>query len=1157
MLASIQHEYKLLEVAMSEVEKKGFCTLCRSRCGTINVVSGDTLVAVRPDGEHPTGKAMCLKGKAAPELVHSAERVLHPMRRTNPKGAADPGWVRISWEEALAQTAARLIEARTTLGAESVAFAVTTPSGTALSDSIDWIERFVRLYGSPNICYATEICNWHKDFAHAFTFGCGMPTADYRNAELILLWGHNPANTWLSQAEAIGAGRAAGARLIVVDPRQTGLAEDADQWLRVKPGSDAALAMALANLLIEANAFDIDFVRQWTNGPLLVRKDNGALLRGRDIGLGQADAFVVWDARQRMAVPAGGQCHDPDRIALRGTFEVIVGDRDDQTTLLCQPAFELYAAECARYPADRAARLTWIPEGDIRHAASMIGAAQRVAYHAWSGVGQHENATQTERAIACLYALTGSFDRRGGNRIYQKPPFNAVSRLDLLSPEQGCKALGLSERPLGPPAQGWITARDLYRAITDKKPYAVTTLIAFGTNPLLSQPDVAMGEQALRALPFYVHCDLFENPSAKYADILLPVSTPWEREGLRIGFEVSAEAEQLVQLRQRMVPPRGEARSDNEIVFALAERIGLQEAFFGASLEAGWDYMLAPMGLTVAALRAKPEGVRIPVEDTEMKYRMGKSARPFNTPTGLVELYSERLLAHGYASLPGYQEASIEQEDAAQSAFPYVLTSAKNGYYCHSQQRGVTSLRRKAMLPRLDISMETAAARAIRSGDPVRVSTPDGSALFTARIDPGLHPAVLVGEYGWWQRCDAMGQAPLAVRGAESANFNGLIDAQRQDPVSGSSPLRAYRCSIERETAFDIRRRRWEDFRAFRVVALRKEAADVTSVYMAPTDGGRLPDFLPGQHATIRLCIGGGRQEVIRSYSLTGPAIMADRQCYSISVRQAVARLANGELVSGRASSFINQQLAVGDVVELRAPSGTFVMPTRTARPLVLLAGGIGITPFINLLESLAGQPEPPRILLLYANQNGATHAFKRRIRELEAAIPTLSVVNYYDAPAEGDIAGRDFHVHGRVSADAVPQGLLALRPLIYMCGPVPMMTAFAEGMAARGVPRFDIHKEIFRSPAVPRIEHGQAFQVHFRKSGVVHQWRSQDGALLGFAEARGVRLPSGCRVGQCESCAVRIVSGSAHHLQGEVPDDPGLCLACQAVPASDLVIDA
>ncbi|MFW4568935.1 molybdopterin-dependent oxidoreductase, partial [Pseudomonas aeruginosa] len=199
----------------------GYCTLCRSRCGTLNEVANDHLIKVRANPEHPNGKAMCMKGKAAPELVDSANRILYPMKRTHPKGAENPGWKRISWEEAMSTIAGQLEKFKRENGAESVAFGFTSPSGTPLSDAIEWLERFVRIYGSPNTSYGTEICNWHKDVAHRWTFGCGIPVADYSHADLILLWGHNPANTWLAQASAIGTGRNNGAKLIVVDPRPT------------------------------------------------------------------------------------------------------------------------------------------------------------------------------------------------------------------------------------------------------------------------------------------------------------------------------------------------------------------------------------------------------------------------------------------------------------------------------------------------------------------------------------------------------------------------------------------------------------------------------------------------------------------------------------------------------------------------------------------------------------------------------------------------------------------------------------------------------------------------------------------------------------------------------------------------------------------------
>ena len=179
----------------NEVHTPAFCTQCRSRCGCITVVRDGRLIAVEPMPGHPTGEKLCPKGRAAPELVYHKDRLTVPLRRTAPKGARDPKWQPIEWDVALDEIARRMRTIKQSHGAEQVAFSVTTPSGTHISDSIAWIERLVRAFGSPNTIYATEICNWHKDFAHAFTFGCAMPTADYENADTILLWGHNPANT--------------------------------------------------------------------------------------------------------------------------------------------------------------------------------------------------------------------------------------------------------------------------------------------------------------------------------------------------------------------------------------------------------------------------------------------------------------------------------------------------------------------------------------------------------------------------------------------------------------------------------------------------------------------------------------------------------------------------------------------------------------------------------------------------------------------------------------------------------------------------------------------------------------------------------------------------------------------------------------------------
>ena len=155
---------------------------------------------------------------------------------------------------------------------------------------------------SRNLAYGTEICNWHKDHAHAYTFGRSIASPDFDNTSCVVLWGHNPSATWLDHATATTAARRHGARIIVVDPRRAGFAARADQWLRVRPGSDGALALGIAGEMIRNNWFDADFVRDWTNGSLLVRADTQRFLRAGELATppigAQPEDLLAWDAAQ-------------------------------------------------------------------------------------------------------------------------------------------------------------------------------------------------------------------------------------------------------------------------------------------------------------------------------------------------------------------------------------------------------------------------------------------------------------------------------------------------------------------------------------------------------------------------------------------------------------------------------------------------------------------------------------------------------------------------------------------------------------------------------------------------------------------------------------------------------------------------------------------
>ena len=796
---------KLTDATTTE-QVPSFCALCISRCGAIATVEKGRFVALKADPSHPTGQALCIKGKVAPELVYHPDRLLYPMKRTRPKGDADPGWQRISWDEALDTVANKLSELSDRYGPETVAFNNASPSTSALSDAVDWVRRLRHAFGSPNHSISMELCGWGRYLANLYSYGAGLPAdcmPDLENAGCILFWGYNPTVSRIAHATATVAAQKRGARLIVVDPRYAGLARKADQWLRVRPGSDGALALGLAHVMLDRGWYEDRFVRNWTNGPLLIRADTGRFLRESDLfQTGEAENYLAWDKINNRPVaytPSHGSYSvDAANLALSGSFDI----ETSQGPVTCQPVFQAVTDLCSHYDPEVVERITGVDAKQIVQTAQLLWEARPVAYMAWSGLEQQSNATQVARAIGLVYSLTGDFDIKGGNVQFPTAPSANVQGLELLSTEQREKTLGLADRPLGPSRFDHVTSAEIYRAILDHQPYAVHGLVSFGSNLLLAHADGERGRDALRALDFHVHADLFMNPSAEMADIVLPTTTPFECEGLKVGFEISEDACSLIQLRKKLVEPIGESRSDTQIVFDLACRLGVGKFFWDGDIDAAYRHQLVPSEVTLETLRANPAGARVPLKTRYRKYTESTNGVPrgFETPSRKIELYSEIMLEEGYPPLPDYEEPLVgprSRPDLA-SRYPLILTCAKDSLYCESQHRGLPSLRRRAPDPQVDLHPVVAAAREIEPGDWVTIETPKGRVRARARFDEMLDPQVVCGQHGWWQACpeiDAPGFAPF---GSDSANFNLVIGHDEVDPVSGSVPMRAYVCDIKR-----------------------------------------------------------------------------------------------------------------------------------------------------------------------------------------------------------------------------------------------------------------------------------------------------------------------------------------------------------------------
>jgi anaerobic selenocysteine-containing dehydrogenase len=531
------------------------------------------------------------------------------------------------------------------------------------------------------------------------------------------------------------------------------------------------------------------------------------LLRASELASGgDARHYIAWDAALTRPVPydpsTGRYAGSTEHLALNGEFSL--AGRGGMIS--CRPVFDLYAELCGAWSPEAVEATCWLPRDQVEEAARLIWQARPVAYYAWSGHEQHANTTQTARAMALLYALTGSFDRPGGNVLLPSVPAAPITGQDLPAAKAMAPVIGLAERPLGPARFNFVSAEDFYRAALEDTPYPMRGLIGFGHNMLVARSDPMRGRAALAALDFYAHADLFMSPTAAMADVVLPIASCFEREALKIGFEISEEAQSLVQYRQAVVPPRGSARSDTDVIFDLARRLGLAEQFWDGDIDAAYRHQLKPSGISLEQLRAEPAGIRVPLTTKHCKHTEldpKGDPRGFATPSRKVEFWSDTLQHRGQEALPLFIEPRIGPvaAPAVAARFPLVLTCAKPTLFCQTQHHALPSLRKRHPHPEVEIHSSAAAARGLVAGDWVSVETQAGAMRARVHLNDQLDPRVVVGEHGWWQGCDELGIPGYDPFSSESANFNATVDPSVRDPISGTPAHRANLCEIRRLTA--------------------------------------------------------------------------------------------------------------------------------------------------------------------------------------------------------------------------------------------------------------------------------------------------------------------------------------------------------------------
>jgi uncharacterized protein len=358
----------------------------------------------------------------------------------------------------------------------------------------------------------------------------------------------------------------------------------------------------------------------------------------------------------------------------------------------------------------------------------------------------------------------------------------------------------------------------------------------------------------------------------------------------------------------------------------------------------------------------------------------------------------------------------------------------------------------------------------------------------------------------------------------------------------------------------------WDGWREFRVARREYEdrAQTLCSFYLEPVDGAPLPRFVPGQFLTFAVPTSTDRT-LTRCYSLSdGP----NAKHYRVSVKRVLAPVGRPEVPAGACSNHLHDRLQIGDVIKAKAPAGRFVFAPEPSVPIVLIAGGIGITPLLCMLRGgLAAEPNRA-VHLYYGVRHGAEHGFRTELEELARLHPNFRMNVVYSQPDPDDASGRDYQHSGHVDVDLLRRTLPAGRHRFYVCGPPAMMASLLPALGQWGVSPDDLHHEAF-GPASARsaaqassraevARPSRSFEVMFRKSARTLVWDGQDASLLDFAERHDVAIESGCRSGSCGTCEVKRIAGTVRY--AEKPDHeitPGHCLLCVGFPDSPLELEA
>jgi anaerobic selenocysteine-containing dehydrogenase len=701
--------------------EQGICGICPGNCGVEIGLDNDRIVQIDAWKGHRQG-VPCVRGRHAPEIVYSPDRIKTPLKRSGPKGTLE--FERISWDQALEEIARVIMALKKEYGPQCIGsffgrgnfeqslWQMFTPAvkGFACGSSL-----FMPL-GSPNAFSVGSICFCsYGVLAPVATYGLPMGALepDLEEAEIILVWGTNPAtDSPLTRMVRLQAAKKRGARLLVVDPLRTAAARMAERWVPIQPGTDLVLIYGLLNECFRRGAVDRVF--------------------GEEFCLG----------------------------------------------------FSKLEETVSRFTPEYVEATTLVGRKMLSELTDLFTATRKVALLAYTGVEYSRSGVECVRALLTLFALTGHLDVTGSQRFLV--PTGMRLRKPKVSVPAESAPIGMDRYPYFCTLTHSGHFMEFPRSVLKGDPYKLRFLLIGGASILTSFPNPELFRRALGGLDYQVTIDRFLTADAMFADIVLPAATYFEIESFcgypaiappralqhrRRIIEPVGEAWGDYLIYARLAERLGYGH-----LFPQSEEEMVRYVLGGTTLEFDDFARRSEHG----AIELADESARFGQEE---KWRVGR-LRPdgmpgFPTISGKWELTSSLLREFGHCSLSGVEEFDKSNANKGpESKYPLKLTTgARIQSSFRSQHLNIPGLVK--LQPRAEalIHPEDATPRLINSGDRVRVITREGEVTFVARVTSDILPGVVELNQG--------GGGPGQSAGWRDSNVNILIDDSDRDPVSG------------------------------------------------------------------------------------------------------------------------------------------------------------------------------------------------------------------------------------------------------------------------------------------------------------------------------------------------------------------------------------